>query len=87
MVCLQGMFDIKANKLLKALGMRHEKKGRDLGVANTAEIIPPNRCKIYDSLNMLPQRNFYFEIIFSSSGKIFLYISNVSLLHKRWLVG
>ena len=33
MVYLQDVFDIKANKLLKALGMRHEKKRRDLGVA------------------------------------------------------
>ena len=87
MVCLQDVFDIKANKLPKALGMRHEKKRRDLGVASIAEIIPPNRCKIYDSLNTSPQSNFYFEIIFSSCGKIFLYISNVSFLQKRWLVG
>ena len=87
MVCFQGVFDVKANKLPKTLGMRHEKNRRDLYAASIAEITPPKSCKVYDSLNTLPQSNFCFQISFSSSGNVFLSMSNVSLLHKRWWVG
>lgn len=54
MVHIQSLFDIKANRLPNALAMRQEGKRRDPVSANIAEIIPPNGCKINDSLNTLP---------------------------------
>lgn len=60
MVRIQGIFDIKANRLPNTLGMRHEGKRGDP--------LSTNITKIYDSL---PQSNFYLEIIFSLRGIIF----------------
>lgn len=61
MIHIQDIFNIKAKRLPNALSMRHE--GKRGGPGST------NITKIYDSL---PQSNFYFEVIFSPSGIIFL---------------
>lgn len=69
-VHIQDAFDSKVNRLPDAWGTKHERKRGDPDPANITEIIPPNCCKIYESLNAFPERNFYFEIIFSD--RIFL---------------
>lgn len=70
MVHIQDAFDSKVNRLPDAWGRKHEGKREDPVPANITEIIPPNGCKIYESLNALPESNSYFEIIFS--GRVFL---------------